>query len=326
MQPLFNPDIYFNYKAQKELISVQQAQKNAYQNELKFNITSAYYQYLQSEEALTILSKTKVLLQELLKINSSLVANAKSTRDVVLSTEYEISKIDQQLAENHKNNQVARSYFNFLLNRELEAAIIKDTTMVSTAQANQNLNDLTDEAIKNRQEVKQLEGGMRANEELVGLQKGNAWLPKVNAVGDIGYQGFQYKFDQPQQFYLVQFGLSWDIFKGGEKRMRVQQARIDQSVLENKMQQLKKQIELQVIQAYYELETSRQALASSQSGVRSTEKSFQIIRSKYNEGQAILLEYLDAQNKLTTARLTQSINHYELLRKEAALHKTLSNL
>lgn len=326
IQPLFNPEIYFNYKAQKELTTVQQAQKNVYQNELKYNITSAYYQYLQSEEALTILNKTKILLQELLKINTRLVANAKATKDVVLSTEYELSKIDQQIAENQKNNQVARSYFNFLLNRELEAPIIKDTTMISTAQVNQNLNELTDEAIKNRQEVKQLEGGMRANEELVGLQKGNAWLPKINAVGDIGYQGFQYKFDQPQQFYLVQFGLSWDIFKGGEKRMRVQQARIDQSVLENKMQQLKKQIELQVIQAYYELETSRQALASSQSGVRSTEKSFQIIRSKYNEGQAILLEYLDAQNKLTTSSLTHSINYYELLRKEAALHKTLSNL
>ncbi|MFM8743292.1 MAG: TolC family protein, partial [Cytophagales bacterium] len=69
-----------------------------------------------------------------------------------------------------------------------------------------------------------------------------------------------------------------------------------------------------------------QAYAASQSGVRSTERSFQIIRSKYSEGQVILLEYLDAQNKLTTARLTQAINHYELLRKEAALHKTLSNL
>lgn len=326
IQPLFNPEIYFNYKAQKELITVQQAQKNAYQNELKYNIISAYYQYLQSEEALTILAKTKIILLELLKVNTRLVANAKATKDVVLSTEYEISKIDQQIAENEKNNQVARSYFNFLLNRELESTIIKDTTLVAAYQANLNLNEMTDEAIKNRNDLRQLEGGIRANEELVGLQKGNAWLPKINAVGDIGYQGFGYKFDQPQQFYLVQFGLSWDIFKGGEKATKIQQARIDQSVLENKMKQLKKQIELQVIQAYYELETSRQALASSQSGVRSTEKSFQIIRSKYQEGQAILLEYLDAQNKWTTARLTQSINHYELLRKEAALHKTLSNL
>jgi outer membrane protein len=326
VQPLFNPDIYFNYKAQKELITVQQAQKNAFQNELKFNITSAYYQYLQSEEALVILGKTKNLLQELLKVNTSLVANAKATKDVVLNTEYELSKLDQQIAENEKNNRVARAYFNFLLNRDLETSIVKDTTVMSTATSNVNLEQLTQEAISNRQEVKQLEGGLRANEQIVGLQKGNALWPKVNVVGDIGYQGFQYKFDQPQQFYLVQFGLSWDLFKGGEKKTRVQQARIDQSVLENKMQQLKKQIELQVIQSHYELETARQAYAASQSGVRSTERSFQIIRSKYNEGQAILLEYLDAQNKLTTARLTQSINHYELLRKEAALHKTLSNL
>ena len=326
VQPLFNPDIYFNYKAQKELITVQQAQKNAYQNELKFNISSAYYQYLQSEEALVILGRTKKLLQELLKVNTSLVANAKATKDVVLNTEYELSKLEQQIAENEKNNQVARAYFNFLLNRDLETSIVKDTAVMSNTNSNTSLEQLTQEAINNRQEVKQLEGGIRANEQLVGLQKGAALWPKVNVVGDVGYQGFHYKFDQPQQFYLVQFGLSWDLFKGGEKKTRVQQARIDQSVLENKMQQLKKQIELQVIQSHYELETAHQAYAASQSGVRSTERSFQIIRSKYNEGQAILLEYLDAQNKMTTARLTQSINHYELLRKEAALHKTLSNL
>ncbi|MFM7854892.1 MAG: TolC family protein, partial [Flammeovirgaceae bacterium] len=326
IQPLFNPDIYFNYKAQKELITVQQAQKNAFQNELKFNITSAYYQYLQSEEALVILDKTKNLLQELLKVTTSLVANAKATKDVVLNTEYELSKLEQQIAENEKNNQVARAYFNFLLNRDLETSIVKDTAVMSAATNNVNLKQLTQEAINNRQEVKQLEAGLRANEQLVGLQKSNALWPKVNVVGDVGYQGFQYKFDQPQQFYMVQFGLSWDLFKGGEKKTRVQQARIDQSVLENKMQQLKKQIELQVIQSHYELETAQQAYAASQSGVRSTERSFQIIRSKYSEGQAILLEYLDAQNKLTTERLTQSINHYELLRKEAALHKTLSNL
>jgi outer membrane protein TolC len=59
--------------------------------------------------------------------------------------------------------------------------------------------------------------------------------------------------------------------------------------------------------------------------VRSAEKSFQIIRAKYSEGQAILLEYLDAQNKFTTAQLTNSINQYELLRKEAALQKTINN-
>ncbi|MBI3218029.1 MAG: TolC family protein [Bacteroidetes bacterium] len=326
IQPLFNPDIYFAYKAQKELTTVQKAQKKTYENELKYNIASAYFQYLQTEEGLLILKKTKVLLNELLKINQSLVANAKATKDVVLNAEYELSKVEQQLAETEKNNQVARSYFNFLLNRDLNHEITRDTTMMVTYSNQQTIDQLTTQAIQQRQEIKQLEGGIRANQQLVGLQKGSAFMPKLNAVGDVGYQGFQYKFDNSQQYWLVQFGLTWDIFKGGEKQVKIQQAKIDQQVMTNRMDQLKKQIELQVIQAHYELEMANKTLEASQSGVRSTERSFQIIQSKYREGQAILLEYLDAQNKLTTARLTQSINHYELLRKEAALQKTIATL
>jgi outer membrane protein len=326
IQPLFNPDIYFAYKAQKELITVQQAQKEAYENELKFSIISSYYQYLQTEEAIGILTKTKGLLTELYKLNQRLVANAKATKDVESNAEYELSKAEYQLAEARKNNQVAKSYFNFLLNRDLSAAIEKDSVIMSGTTQNMSIQQMTSQALQNRQELKQIEGGLRANDQLLQLQKGSAYWPKLSAAGDIGYQGFQYKFDSPQQFYLVQFGLSWDLFKAGEKKTKIQQARIDNQVLENKLAQLKKQIELQVVQAYYEWETAQQTLLASQNGKRSSERSFQIIRSKYKEGQAILLEYLDAQNKLTTAQLTQSINHFELMRKEAALQKVISNL
>jgi len=326
IQPLFNPEIYFNYKAQKELITVQQAQKKAYENQLKYEITSAYFQYLQSDEALRILKNTQSILLELLKINQSLVANAKATKDVVLNTEYELNKIEQQIADNEKNHQVAQAYFNFLLNREMNSSIERDSTLSALENDQQEIPALTNIALKQRQELQQLQNGLRANQQLIGLSKGNALLPKINVVGDVGYQGFYYKFNNDQKYWLVQFGLTWDIFKGGEKRAKTQQARIDYQVTENKMEQLKKQIELQVIQSHYELASARQAYRASQSGVRSAEKSFQIIRAKYNEGQAILLEYLDAQNKFTTAQLTNSINQYELLRKSAALQKTINNL
>lgn len=326
IQPLFNPEIYFNYKAQKELISVQQAQKKAYENQLKYEITSAYFQYLQSDEALRILKNTHSLLEELLKINQSLVANSKATKDVVLSTEYELNKTEQQIAESEKNNQVAQSYFNFLLNRELNSSIDKDSTLSVAGTDQSEIPALTDMALKQRQELAQLQSSLKASEQVVGLNRGNAFLPKINVVGDVGYQGFSYTFGSDQRYWLVQFGLTWDIFKGGEKRSRVQQARIDYQILENKMDQLKKQIELQVIQSHYDLQSARQAYAASQSGVRSAQKSFQIIQSKYKEGAAILIEYLDAQNKYTTAQLTNSINQYELLRKAAALQKTINNL
>lgn len=326
IQPLFNPDIYFNYKAQKELISVQDAQKRAYENELKYSITSAYYQYLQSEESLIIYEKTKVLLTELLKINQKLVSNDKATKDIVLNAAYELDKVEFQLAHTKKNNQVAKSYFNFLLNRDLSLSIDKDSTIRSSLSEQAELTLLTETALNQRQEIKQLQGALQTNEHVIGLAKGNAYLPKINAVGDLGYQGFKYKFDNPQQYWLVQFSLSWDLFKGGEKRIKMQQAKLDYQVVENKMAQLKKQIELQVIQGYYDLEATEQSYLAAQSGIRNAEKSFQIVRAKYVEGQALLIEYLDAQNRLTTARLAETIGAYEVLRSEAALQKTIANL
>ena len=326
IQPLFNPDIYFNYKAQKELISVQEAQKLAYENELKFNIISAYYQYLQTEESIIIFEKTRELLTEVLKQNQKLVANNKATKDIVLNASYELDKVEFQAAQARKNNQVAKSYFNFLLNRDLSAEIERDSTIRTTLTIQEELSALTETALNHRQEIKQLQGALQANEQVIGLSKGNAYLPQINFVGDVGYQGFKYKFDSPQQYWLVQFSLSWDIFKGGEKKTRIQQAKLDYQVTENRMAQLKKQIELQVIQSYYDLEATEQSYRAAQSGIRNAEKSFAIIRTKYIEGQALLIEYLDAQNKFTNASLAETIGAYEMLRSEAALQKTIANL
>lgn len=326
IQPLFNPDIYFNYKAQKELISVQEAQKSAYENELKYAIAAGYYQYLQAEGALKVLVQTKRILKELVKVNQTLVANQKATRDVVLSAEYELSKVEQQEAEAAKNRETAKAYFNFLLNRDLATAIESDSTLLAHSLEPLPLDDLKSVAQDKRQELRQAQSGLLATASLVNLSRNTALLPKLNVVGDIGYQGFEYKFDNDQQYWLVQFSLNWDLFKGGERRARTQQARIDYQVAENKMEQLKKQIELQVIQAYHEREAARQSLATAQNGSKSADKNFQIVRSKYNEGQALLIEFLDAQNKMTSAQLMQSIRLFDLLRAEAQLQKTVASL
>lgn len=324
IQPLFNPDIYFNFKAQKELISVQQAQRNSYENELKYSITSAYYQYLQTEEALKVLMETRGFLIELVKLNQKLVANQKATKDVVLGAEYELNKLDQQLAETARNHEVSKSYFNFLLNRDLTADVIIDSALISGGPQTESLDQLRTLALSQRQEIKQLQSGLTASEHIVELNRTTSLLPKINVVGDVGYQGFEYKFDNSQQYMLVQFSLSWDLFRGGEKKAKTQQARLDYQVAENKMEQLRRQIELQVIQSHYDRQASEQAWLTAQAGVKSAGKNFQIIRSKYTEGQAILLEYLDAQNKWTTARLTQSLRLFDLLRAEAALQKTIA--
>ena len=48
---IFNTDIHYNYLIQKQLLSAQEARKRVVENELRYTIATAYYQYLQSLDA-----------------------------------------------------------------------------------------------------------------------------------------------------------------------------------------------------------------------------------------------------------------------------------
>ena len=326
IQPLFNSDIYYGYKAQKELITVQQAQKNVYENELRYSITASYMQYLQTGEAISILESTRQFLVELVALNRKLVSNDKITRDALLTSEYELAKVDQQLSEAEKNNLTAQAYFNFLLNRDWDATILKDSVLVSGVVDIQTIETLAGQAVANRQEIKQLEGARRASTVALDMAQANQFLPKLSAVADVGYQGFEYKFSSDQQFALMQFNLTWDLFRGMERKAKTRQAEVDQQILDNRINHTKKLIELEVVQAHQELRASEKAFVAAQSGIRSAERALQIVNARYREGQALLIELLDAQNKLTLAQLNQSVTRYELLRKEAALQKAVAGV
>ncbi|MDJ1502842.1 TolC family protein [Xanthocytophaga agilis] len=322
-QSIFNSDIYFSYKIQKDLVSAQLARRNVYENELRYTIVEAYYQYLQTLEASKVLTQSKTILQELLKLNQKLVANNTATKDVVFSSEYEISKIEQQLAFAEKNEQTARSYFNFLLNRDLTSSILVDSAAYTSA-AQTSLTDLEQTALSNRQEIQQINHSIKANENNIRLNRNNRLLPNVFVGGSVGYQGFGYTFDSSQQYAIAQFGLQWNIFKGGEKRSKEQQSRIQANLLSSKFTELQQQIRLQVTQAYYDLQASRKSLTAAEEGLNKALQSFRIIDSRYRNNQALLVEFLRAENDVTTARLSVSIARYDLQAKQAQLNKVIA--
>ncbi|MEM8907960.1 MAG: TolC family protein, partial [Bacteroidota bacterium] len=92
-QALFNTDIYFNYKAKEWLISVQEAKKETYIQELKKEIKKGYYNYLQTVELLNIYDSTETVLKELVRVNQLLVDNHKATKDVVFRAQLELEAL-----------------------------------------------------------------------------------------------------------------------------------------------------------------------------------------------------------------------------------------
>lgn len=320
--PILNTNIRYNYKAKKELISVQEAKKRAYEDELQKEIKVAYYQYLQVLSVMKIYDETEGLLNEVLRTNQKLVDNDLATNEIIYGAEYEIAQLEQQVVEVQKNEQIAKAFFNFLLNKELTSEILVDTTLLVQIIENDSLSSLQVQALDSRDEFAQIESGIAANNQAYLLNKASRY-PKINVAGQAGFQGFTYSFDSDQDYALLQFSLVWDLFKGKSNKYKLQQNQIEEDILETQYAELEQQIQLQVQQAYYEVIAAEQAIVTNQSSQRSAYQNYNLTKKKYEQGQARYIELIDTQTKYTNAQLSLIVAQYDLLIKQANLERAI---
>lgn len=318
--PIFNPDIKNNIALQKEMLGSENAKKMAIEFELKYNIELAYIQYLQATEAIKIYENAKVLLIDLVALNKKLVDNKVALKDVLLSSEYEVDKINEELLSAQKNARVAKAYFNFLLNQDFERDIKVDSVFIKESPIVPSIAILNQSALEKRPEFEQLESGLRINNRLLTLQEKNAKVPVVFLGGNTGFQGFGYSFSN-QAYLVAQVGLQWDIFHGNEKKHKIQQTKISKSILDTKIEEAKNQVSFQVNQNYEEVKNALNGFLISQKGNIKTEKIVEIVNSRYKNGNALFIELTKAQNDDITAKLSTNISKYNMWLKWAGLKK-----
>ncbi len=322
IQPLFNTDLHHNLNIQENELAAQEAQREAFKNQLVKDIKVAYFNYQQSEQVASILDQSEIVLQEVLRVNQVLVKNQKATKEVVYRSEFELSQLAQQQAEAQRSVQAARNYFNFLLNRPLPTPIEVDENenqpklalVVDSVQAQQ--------ALVNRQELQQLKSAQLANQSAFKMYQQKR-LPTVAAVLDAGYQGFGYEFDSDQDYWLAAFSLKWDLFTGFQNKARRQRFALQGQQLEQQLTALEKQIQLEVDDNQQQVKAAYTAWQAAQKGVRSADQNFTVISKKYQQQQATLLELLDARTTLTRAHLQTTVAHFDYLKKSALLESSL---
>lgn len=330
IQPLFNSDIWYNYKAQQQLVSVQEAKRLAFENELKGMVRDAYFDYLLATEAVRVYEGTLALLDEQVRVTGRYFAAQIVTKDAVYNVQLEKSKTEAQLVDAQKNERLARSYFNFLLNRDLGSEIMVDERFTNEEKSlpifASDLEHLTAVALQSRNELMQLERAAEASNYLVKLNEADRILPNLSLIGDVGYQGFDYKFNGDQQFSMLVFSLQWDLFKGGARKSKYQSAVLQRSNLDTRQEELRKQIELQVLQAYEEAKTAAKSLKAAETGLRAAENSFRITQARFNQNQVLPIEFQQSQNNYTNAQLVYSIARFNLYKNLNQLDKTISQL
>ncbi len=321
VQPVYNPKVIYNYQIKKEQTQIETANVFIYKRELVKEIKSAYYGYLMTIYLLKLVDETDVLLKENLRVSKSLYENDKVTKDVVYRSEAELQNVNLGRAVAEKENQAAKSYFNFLLNKPLDSEInITEINEVPEMVIPSNVDQSISTGLSTREELNKLQSYSVINESYKKLARSSNY-PNLSLAIDYGFQGEEYSFTKQDDFLLASVVLRWNLFQGMKNRADVQYAKIASEQISLRREELEKQIELQVINAYYDLKAAGKAIDAAQIQVQASEKAFQVIEEKFRIGQAKLIEYTDARTSMTKSKQNLIMSVFEYKIKEAELER-----
>ncbi len=317
-QPLYAPAIPAAVRGQRALLEASDFARLAFARRLKRDISVGYFGWLQASRTVAIVDSSRALLAENLRVNDSLFRNGRITQDQVLRARAELLAVDQDLREAQNGQSQARSYLNFLLNRDLESPLQAAEPDGEITRAVSDLASLRAAALANRPELAQLDRAVLAAGAQADLARA-ARKPTLSLGADGGIQGARYEFGSGRNLATVSLLLNWTLADGGRRRAEVRAASASERRARTQREELAQQVQLEVQQALDRLSTTADSLRTAAARTAAAQAGFRIAGRKRDEGAISQVEFIDARNALTSAELNLNLTRFQLLGRQAEL-------
>jgi outer membrane protein TolC len=322
-KPLINSSIKYNQKIQNELLRINDLDMELSKNEIVAQTKIGYYNYLKTFEGLAIMDETKKLLQEVLTFNKKLVKYDKATPDILSDIDFQMANLQSQKAMLMEQQDLAKAYFNLLLNKSLDTEIVVDENILQgEIQATGNITSLKKSAVEARLEFKKIDVATvlnSLNQKRIDQEK----KPMLGISGGVGFQTESFNLDNGGPLFTLGLGMNWNLMDGGLRKKKMEEIDVDQRILENDRRRLSQQIEMQVTQVFYKIRSLQMRMQAEEVAVKSAQKSYDAINARYRNDKAILIQLTQAQNSLATSKMSRALSKYDYLILIAELEKVI---
>lgn len=154
---------------------------------------------------------------------------------------------------------------------------------------------------------------VQAAEEAVKSAK-SGYLPTVSVTAGRGYADTDGYFGSDNKSWNVGARASWNIWDGGATQNSIKKAEASLEQAKEANLAAVDSVNLAVQQAYLNLRSAEQTIASTQTAVAQGQENFRIATLRYRAGVGTNLDVLDAETTLTTARnnYVQALYNYNV--------------
>jgi len=293
----------------------------AKRSEIALRVKEAYCGVLEAENLLEAMDEAVDLSREHLRVAQSLYEAGMAGRAETLRGDVLLSFTLQDSLRAVNGLIMARRAFNSLLNYDLDREVFL-TEVEETRPLDLTLDECVQVAFESNPALRGFQTQLTMAGKSVSLAR-SSFLPKVNLVLDYGWYEDKYRFDPDDDYWMLMGLASWEIFAGTRNLARYKQSKAGYRQAEHELKAFGDGLELQVTQAYLDLQEATGRLDMALRALASAEENYRVNEASYREGMATQVDKIDAQMTLTEARVNYASTRYEIYKVQARLESLM---
>ncbi|MEG6585092.1 TolC family protein [Dendrosporobacter sp. 1207_IL3150] len=288
--------------------------------QIKLDATSGYFNVLQTRNLLEVSKQSVASLKAHLKNVQAQYYVGTVAKSDVLRSEVELANAEQNLIKAQNAYDLAISSLNNVIGLPLDSEIaIKDD--LKYTKYNTSLDDSIKYALNNRPDAAQAK--LAVDYAKQGVRVANSGnKPTVSFNGNTGWSDKDFPGTEDNTWSLS-VAASWNIFDSGATKAKVKQADFGVNKANEQTKQTLDNIQLEVRQAYLNMNEAEKRIDTSQVAVDKAEEDFKIAQVRYGAGVGTNLDVIDAQLALTQAKTNYIQAMYDYNTSKAKLEKAM---
>lgn len=280
--------------------------------DLKLEVAQAYVQVLRTRRALGAADSSVASLTAHVNDVQALLDRELVSRTDLLSARVALANAEQTRTRDANAVQLALGEYDRLLGEPLDRSPDLDEHLpVDAALASLPLAELIHRALTTRGELKAMSAESEVLTAKARVETGKV-LPQVALSGS--YTHFDNDFLNRENFATVGVGVSWSLFDGGQARNRAAALHSASRAADRRLDELRSRIELQVRQAWLDVQEAQSRLRSSAEAVAQAQENVRTARELYGVSMGTNTQVLDAVALQDTA-----INNHDSATLDASL-------
>ena len=320
-QLLFSSDYIIGVKAAKQLLLLSEKSTLRTKSEVALSISKAYYMALVNRERIKLLDANVVRLKKLL--DDTRAYNQQGFVEKIDVDRLEVT-YNNLMTEKEKTERLvllSETLLKFQMGYKMTDPIVLTDKLDAEQQSALALGDKIN--YENRPEYSLMQTQRILNELDVKRNK-MAYLPTLVGYANVGYNGYNSKFDfwssknvtplgNLYSYGIVGATLNIPIFDGLQKHWKIQQAKMALVKTNNTAKSLESLIEFEVQSASVQYQNAQSSVEAQKKNMALAQNIFDVSEKKYQQGVGSNIEIVNAQTSLKEAQTNYYNALYDLL-------------